>query len=232
MKSVKSKSEKIEKSPEKIVLDVYNQNGEPAGKIELPPAIFGLKFNPDLVHQVLRAQMANSRQVSAHTKGRGEVRGGGKKPWRQKGTGRARHGSIRSPIWKGGGVTFGPTKFRNFTLKINKKMKQKALFMVLSQKRADDEIVFVDELKIGEPKTKIVASLFQVFKDKIKKDFTKGVLLVLPEKNENLLRAARNLPYFKTILADSLNVSDLLSFKYILIFQAAVELIKKTYSKI
>ena len=100
--------------------ELYNQNAEVIGEAELPDRIFGVKMNPDLVHQVLVAQMANSRQVIAHTKGRGEVRGGGKKPWRQKGTGRARHASIRSPIWKGGGVAFGPTKERNFEKKRNK----------------------------------------------------------------------------------------------------------------
>lgn len=229
MKSVKSQSEKIEKSSEKLVSDVYNQNGEPTGKMELPAGIFGVKMNPDLVHQVLRVQMANSRQVSAHTKGRGEVRGGGKKPWRQKGTGRARHGSIRSPLWKGGGVTFGPTKEKNFKLKINKKMKRQALFMVLSGKRKDDELVLVDGLQIAEPKTKLAASIFNNLKSGTKKELDKGTLVVLAKKDENFIRAARNIPYLKMLSVNSLNVVDLLSFKYLLMTKEAVGVIKEIY---
>ena len=214
-----------------MVLDVYNQNGEPVEKIELPPAIFGVKFNPDLVHQVLRVQLANSRQVSAHTKGRGEVRGGGKKPWRQKGTGRSRHGSIRSPIWKGGGATFGPTKERNFKLKINKKMKRQALFMVLSSKRNDGELVLIDDLQIAEPKTKLTALIFNNLKNKIKKDLDKGTLVVLSKKDENFIRSAGNIPYLKTAPADSLNIVDLLSFKYLLMPKEAIGVIKEIYKR-
>jgi len=125
---------------------VYNQQGEKVGQVDLPAELFGVPLNRDLVHQVVVTQMANSRQVLAHTKDRSEVRGGGAKPWRQKGTGRARHGSIRSPIWVGGGVAFGPTKERVFAKKINKKMKRQALFMVLSSKVKDKEIVLLDKI--------------------------------------------------------------------------------------
>ena len=121
-----------------INIDIYNQKGEKTGKIDIPESIFSLEPNIDLIHQVYVAQQANSRIAIAHTKTRGEVRGGGKKPWKQKGTGRARHGSIRSPIWKGGGVTFGPRSDRNFSKAINKKQRQKALFMVLSSKVNDN----------------------------------------------------------------------------------------------
>ena len=120
-------------------IDLYNAGGSIIGKADLPEKMFGQKWNPDLVHQVLAAQESNARKPLAHAKGRGEVRGGGKKPWRQKGTGRARHGSIRSPLWKGGGVTHGPTKERNFEKKINKKMRRAALFSILSRKTKEQE---------------------------------------------------------------------------------------------
>lgn len=209
--------------------DVYNQKGEKTGTIDLPAGIFNVEINPDLIRQVLAAQMANSRQISAHTKGRGEVRGGGKKPWRQKGTGRARHGSIRSPIWKGGGVTFGPTKEKNYKLKINKKMKRQALFMALTSKKNDDELILVDDLRVDEPKTKLVASIFNNLKNGTKKNLDKGTLVVLAKKDENFIRAVKNIPYLKTAPADSLNVVDLLSFKYLLMPEEAVGVIKEIY---
>jgi len=137
-----------------IKAKIYNQQAEVVEEMELNPKIFDVPTNSALIHQALVAQMANMRQVLAHTKGRGEVRGGGRKPWRQKGTGRARHGSIRSPIWRGGGVTFGPTKDRNFKKDINKKMKRKALLMALSDKASNKKLVILDKLAIGEFKTK------------------------------------------------------------------------------
>ena len=127
-----------------MLMDVLNKQNEKAGTIDLPEKIFGVKWNPSLVHQVLMVQLANRRESIAHTKGRGEVRGGGKKPWKQKGTGRARHGSSRSPIWKGGGVTFGPTKEKKYARKINKKMNRSAIFSVLSRKMEDKEIKIID----------------------------------------------------------------------------------------
>lgn len=133
---------------------IYNQTGKEAGKVKLPEGIFGLPWNADLVHQVVVSMRSNDREAIAHTKTRGEVRGGGKKPWKQKGTGRARHGSTRSPIWVGGGVAHGPRNDKNFTRKINKKMKAKALFTILSQKMRDGEILFVDSLSFSEPKAK------------------------------------------------------------------------------
>jgi len=140
-------------------VSVYDQQGKEIGTTLLPKEIFDVKLNPDLVHQVATSQMANRRQVIAHTKDRGEVRGGGKKPWRQKGTGRARHGSIRSPLWKGGGVTFGPTKERNFKKIIPKKMKRKALFMVLSAKAKENLLIILDTLKLPLPKTKVISQI-------------------------------------------------------------------------
>ena len=208
---------------------VYNQEGKEVGKAELPTEIFNVPMNKDLVHQVVVAQMANARQVLAHTKDRSEKRGGGAKPWRQKGTGRARHGSIRSPIWRGGGVTFGPTKERVFAKKINKKMKRQALLIVLSSKVKDKEMVLLDKLELAQAKTKQVMEVFNNLKTKIKKDLTKGTLIVLPKSDQKIIRAIKNIPKIKTIRADSLNVSDVLSYRYLLMPQEAIEVIKKTY---
>ncbi len=133
---------------------VYNQKGKENGTVELPAAVFDVAWNGDLVHQIVHAMRANARPPVAHTKDRGDAAGGGKKPWRQKGTGRARHGSIRSPIWRGGGVTFGPLNERNYKKKINKKMRAGALYAVLSEKYRRGELLFVDKFEFGEMKTK------------------------------------------------------------------------------
>ncbi|MBU1177223.1 50S ribosomal protein L4 [Patescibacteria group bacterium] len=210
---------------------IYNQKGEEIKTVELPADIFGLELNKDLVHQVVVTQMANARKVIAHTKDRSERRGGGRKPWRQKGTGRARHGSIRSPIWRGGGISFGPTKERVFTKKINKKMKQKALFMALSSKVKDKEMVLLDKLEIKEVKTKSMTSILNNLKDKLKKDLTKSVLIVLPKTDLKVIRANNNIAKTKTIRADSLNVLDVLNYKYLLMVQDSIDVIKKTYTK-
>src|SRR3989338_11110629 len=142
---------------------LYNQKAENIGKVDLPDKIFNLAMNNDLVHQVVTSQASNKRQVIAHAKGRGEVRGGGKKPWKQKGTGRARHASIRSPIWRSGGVTGGPTKERNFKKDINKKMMQKALKVALSSKARDGQLFILDALTIEKPKTKEMAVVMKKF---------------------------------------------------------------------
>jgi large subunit ribosomal protein L4 len=210
---------------------VYNQEGKEVGQAELPAEIFDVAINEDLIHQAVVTQMANVRKVIAHTKDRSEVRGGGRKPWRQKGTGRARHGSIRSPIWRGGGVTFGPTKERVFAKKINKKMKRKALLMVLSSKVKDKEMVLLDKLELAEAKTKQMAEIINSLKTKIKKDLDKGTLIVLSKTDQKITRAVRNIPKIKTIRADSLNVLDVLSHRYLLMPQGAIEVIKETYLK-
>lgn len=213
-----------------ISAPVYNQEGKETEKLQLPEEIFGLKINKDLVAQAYSVQLANSRQSYAHTKDRSEVRGGGKKPWRQKGTGRSRHGSIRSPLWAGGGVTFGPRNEKNFSKKINKQMKKQALFMVLSGKLKDKEIVFVDQIKIAEPKTKFMAEIFDNLK-KVDEKLGKGTLLVLPKKDEMIVRASRNIKGLGTIGAGSLNIVDLLSKKFLIMPKEAVSEIKKIYSK-
>lgn len=210
---------------------IYNQEGKEIEKVELPAEVFGLEMNEDLIFQVINAQRANAREVIAHTKDRSEVSGGGRKPWRQKGTGRARHGSNRSPIWRGGGVTFGPTKEKVFTQKINKKMKQKALFIALSSKVQDKEIVLLDKLELVEVKTKKVAEILNKLGAKIKKDLTKSVLIVLPTANKEVVRAARNIPKIKSIKADSLNVYDILSHHYLLMLKGSIKVIQEFYTK-
>ncbi|MBL7053088.1 MAG: 50S ribosomal protein L4 [Candidatus Portnoybacteria bacterium] len=212
-------------------ISIYNQKGEEIEKTDLPVKIFGLEINKDLVHQVVVAQMANARKVIAHTKDRSEVRGGGRKPWKQKGTGRARHGSIRSPIWRGGGITFGPTKERVFTKKINKKMKTKALFMTLSSKVKDNQLILLDKIELAEAKTKQMTEVIKDLKNKVKKDLDKSILIVLPSSNQDIVRASKNIPKVKIIRADSLNVLDVLTYKYLLVLQGSIKVIEKTYLK-
>ncbi len=210
---------------------IYNQKGEEISKTDLPEDIFGLELNSDLVHQAVVAQAANARKVIAHTKDRSEVRGGGRKPWRQKGTGRARHGSSRSPIWRGGGITFGPTKERNFSKKINKKMKRKALFMSLSSKLRDKELILIDSFKLNEVKTKEMSQVLNNLSKKIEKDLKKGVLIISPKSDQNIIRASKNIPKTKISRADSLNVLDVLSYKHLLILspQDTVKIIQESY---
>ncbi|MFH0803894.1 MAG: 50S ribosomal protein L4 [Candidatus Tagabacteria bacterium] len=206
---------------------VYNQEGKETGKIKLPAEIFGLAWNPDLVHQIMIAMQANQRKGTAHAKTRAEVRGGGRKPWRQKGTGRARHGSIRSPIWRGGGVTFGPTKEKIYTQKINKKMKQKALLVALSQKARDNEILILDDLKLKAPKTKEAAAILKNL-SKIK-GFEKlagkknTALILTKDKNEQLKRGFRNLPGVLFNEARNLNLLDALTYKYLIFPKEALK---------
>ena len=212
-----------------MLTKTYNQIGEELAQTRLPSEIFDVKMDTDLVHQVAVAQMSNRRQVSAHTKDRGEVRGGGKKPWRQKGTGRARHGSIRSPIWRGGGVTHGPRKEKIYARGINKKMRRKALLMVLSGKARDNELILLNDLKLEQPKTKLMANIVKSLQLKVKSDLGKGALIALPSNDKNIVRATRNIPKFETIGANSLNVADLLKYRYLIMPKGAVEVIEKTF---
>ncbi|MFH1938230.1 MAG: 50S ribosomal protein L4 [Patescibacteria group bacterium] len=212
-------------------ISIYNQKGEEIEKADLPAKIFEVEMNKDLVHQAVVAQMSNTRKVIAHTKDRSERRGGGRKPWRQKGTGRARHGSIRSPIWRGGGVTFGPTKEKVYTKKINKKMKTKALFMVLSSKVKDKQLILLDKIELTEAKTKQMVEVIKNLKNKVKKDLDKSILIVLPSSNQDIVRASKNIPKVKIIRADSLNVLDVLTYKNLLVLQGSIKVIEKTYIK-
>ncbi|TAK03307.1 50S ribosomal protein L4 [Patescibacteria group bacterium] len=205
---------------------LYNQEGAKVGELALDPALFEVKANPALVHEAVVAQTANSRVVTAHTKDRGEVAGTGKKPWKQKGTGRARHGSRRSPIWVGGGVTFGPTSERNFSVKMNRAARRKALAMVLSDKVAGERLVAVDSLALPEAKTKRVA--FMLAKLPLAGSKT---LIVVEAENRGVARAAKNLPRVSTISVGSLNVVDLLSHETIVASKAALEALVKTYKR-
>ena len=204
---------------------LYNQKAENIGKVDLPDQIFGLKMNADLLHQVVTSQMSNKRQVLAHAKGRGEVRGGGKKPWKQKGTGRARHGSIRSPIWKGGGATFGPTKERNFNKKLNRKMVRKALFVALSSKARDKQLLVVDGIKLQNPKTKEMAVLFKNFLGMFGKN--PNVLLVMPAGDDNAKRASKNLQYLSTVEAKDLNPLEVMAHKNLIFVKDSVGILEK-----
>jgi len=209
--------------------DVYNQAGEKTGQMELPQEVFEVAFNGDLVHQVVVSQMANKRQGTAHTKDRSEASGGGRKPWRQKGTGRARHGSIRSPIWRGGGVTFGPRKEKVYKKKVPKKMRRKALFMILSIKAEQKTLLILDEFKLEEAKTKLMVGLIKNLKDKVKEFEKASILIALAKKDDKIIRASRNIPKVKTIEARELNPLDLLSFKCLIMPKKSVEVIKKTF---
>ncbi len=203
---------------------VYNQKGETVGDVDLVAKLFEVEANPALIHEVVVAQQANAREAIAHAKDRSEVRGGGRKPWRQKGTGRARAGSTRSPLWKGGGVTFGPSKDRNFSKQVNKKAKRKALAMTLSDKVKAERFIVIDTLKLPELKTKAFVSVYEKLPVSGKK-----TLVVTDAEAKDTQRAARNVPKVDMIGAASLNVVDVLSHEYVLISKDAVETLTKTY---
>jgi large subunit ribosomal protein L4 len=201
---------------------IYNQKGTEAGKITLPSKVFAAKWRADLVHQVVEGMRSNKRSGTADTKDRGEVRGGGKKPWKQKGTGRARHGSSRSPIWVGGGVTHGPLAEKNYKRKITKSMRAQALFSVLSKKMKDGEILFVDSLSMADMKTK---SAVEVAKTLSKVSGWKPlatskkprVLTALFGRNEKAEKSFRNLPQLEIVFLKNLNPLDVLNHQYLLI---------------
>ena len=212
-----------------MLVDTYNQDGKKIGQTRLPSGIFGMEVNPDLVHQVVVSQIANRRKIIAHTKDRSEVSGGGRKPWRQKGTGRARHGSIRSPIWRHGGVAFGPRKEKIFKKEIPKKIKRKALFMVLSAKAKENLLILLDSLKIEKPKTRIMVEIIKNLKSKIK-NFKKGsILIITPKKEETIFKVGRNIPDVEVIESRNLNTLDLLSFRYLILPKESIKAIKETF---
>src|SRR6476469_9829240 len=182
---------------------IYNQDAESVGEVELNDKIFGVKPSLHLLAEAVRVQQANARKGLANTKTRGEVSGGGKKPWKQKGTGRARVGSTRSPIWRHGGITFGPTSDRNWSLKMNKKAKTKALFMSLSDKVTDGKLIVIDGLNMEAAKTKQFVQIMAAFDTKLN-GIGKKQLLVTPKKDLNLARASRNIQGITSTLASSL----------------------------
>ena len=201
---------------------IYNLEGKKSGTISLPENIFGINWNADLVKQVADSLFSAKRKNVAHTKDRSEVRGGGKKPWKQKGTGRARHGSIRSPIWVGGGVTGGPRNEKNFERKVSKKMRTKALYTILSRKWHDGEILFVDSMALTEPKTRLAIETLQTlsgvkgFEGMFSKK-NNAVVIALSGKNKATERAFDNLGNVEVIEARNLNPLLLLEYKYLII---------------
>lgn len=238
-----------------LKIAIYNQQGEKTGEKQLNEVVFGVKVKPEVIHEVVVGQMANLRQPLAHTKTRSEVRGGGRKPWRQKGTGRARHGSIRSPLWIGGGVTFGPRKERNYKVKINKKVRRKAIFMILSDKVADNRLILLDKIELPEAKTKKLWEILKILNEKImtkvddsgekkqkdkknkktKKEKLPKVMIVLGEKKEEfdkmILRSARNLPVVSVSRFNSLNLLDLLRVNYLICEEKTIDSIEKLFLK-
>jgi large subunit ribosomal protein L4 len=189
--ATKTTTKKKTATGESLEAPVYLTTGVAEGTVTLPVGIFNLPWNADLVHQVILAERANARANTAQVKGRGEVRGGGKKPWRQKGTGRARHGSSRSPIWRGGGITHGPTTERNYKQKVNKKMRAKALFTLLSQKYRDGELLFVKSMALKEAKTKNAATVVKSLAgikgyEGLNRSKKTTALLALPNNESNI----------------------------------------------
>ncbi|MDN5346949.1 MAG: large subunit ribosomal protein [Clostridia bacterium] len=199
---------------------LYNIHGIRVGEIALSDRIFGAEINRALLHEVVTNFLANRRQGTASTKTRGEVRGGGRKPWRQKGTGRARAGSIRSPIWRGGGIVFGP-KPRDYGYRLPKKMRRSALCSALSAKAKNDQIIVLDELKLGEPRTKNLLAILDALRA------GDSALLVTKEPETNLVLASRNLPEVKSLPAQDLNVYDLLRYDKLVLTKEAVSRIEE-----
>ena len=205
----------------KIQKEIYDQKGAKAGTIDLSAKVFGAKWRADLVHQVVEGMRSNKRAGTADTKDRGEVRGGGRKPWKQKGTGRARHGSSRSPIWVGGGVTHGPLAEKNYKRKISKKMRAQALFSVLSKKLKDDEIVFVNTLEMSKINTKtgisVINSLAKAGNLKNINTKKPKILIALNERNEKSEKSFRNISSLDLIFLKNMNPLDVLNHKYLII---------------
>jgi large subunit ribosomal protein L4 len=204
---------------------VYNIKGEKVKDIELSSDVFGLPSNNELVHQVYVALDANQRTVIASTKDRSDRAGSGRKPWKQKGTGRARTGSVRNPIWRKGGVIFGPSNERNFKKKINKKVNVKAIKIVLSEKVRSGNLIVLDKIELKEKKTKEVASIF----DKLK--ITGKTLLGLSEKEKDVYVCSRNIEGVNTVSAQSLNVLDMLNSKNLILSLDSVKYLEEKYKK-
>lgn len=213
--------------------DIYNIQGKKAGSIELPESVFGVQWNDSLMHQVVTTMQANARTLVAHTKGRGDVRGGGKKPWQQKGTGRARHGSIRSPIWRGGGVTHGPRAEKVYARTLPKKMRAKALFMALSRKLKDGEVILVDSFGLTAPKTASAKNALVALSGV--KGFERltsrrnAALVATSERSEAALKSFRNIGSVTCESIINLNPVSVLKHKYLIIEnpEASLKIVEK-----
>lgn len=203
-------------------VSVFNMKGEEVGSVELSDAIFGAKINEHLVHMAVVQQLANKRQGTQKAKTRAEVRGGGRKPWRQKGTGHARQGSIRAPQWKGGGVVFAPTP-RDYSFKMNKKEKRAALKSALTSRVQEEKFIVLDELKLDEIKTKKFVEVMNNLK-------LRKALVVLAESDYNVIKSAANVPDVKTALTNTINVYDILKYNTVVTTKAALEIIEEVYA--
>ena len=203
---------------------LYDMKAKEVGTLELSDALFNVEFKESVIHQAVVTRLANERQGTKSTLTRSEVRGGGAKPWRQKGTGRARQGSIRSPQWIKGGVVFAP-KPRDFSKKMNVKAKEVALFSALSQKIRDDEVIFIDEIKVKEAKTKEMAAFLKAF------NLEKSVLLVMDNSDEMVMRASANIAKISTIAASQINTYDVVKNAKIVISKQAVQQIEEVYGE-
>ena len=201
---------------------IYNMEGKEVGTMELNDAVFGVEVNEHLVHLAVVNQLANNRQGTQKAKTRSEVSGGGKKPWRQKGTGHARQGSTRAPQWTGGGVVFAPTP-RDYTFKMNKKEKRLALKSVLTSRVQENKLIVVDELKLSEIKTKNMKAVLDALK-------VEKALIVLNENDQNVILSARNIANVKTALTNTINVFDILKYNTVVVTKAAVETIEEVYA--
>ena len=203
-------------------VSVYNMEGNEVGKMDLNDAVFGVEVNEHLVHMAVVAQLANNRQGTQKAKTRSEVSGGGRKPWRQKGTGHARQGSTRAPQWTGGGIVFAPTP-RDYTIRLNKKEKRAALKSVLTSKVQENKFIVVDELKFDEIKTKAMKNVLANLKaDK--------ALVILNDNDQNVVLSARNIEGVETALTNTINVFDLLKHNTVVVTKAAVETIEEVYA--
>ncbi len=206
----------------KVELQVFKQDGKSAGTFKAPEAIFGLNWNADLVHQVVTSMRSSARDPWAHTKSRADVRGGGKKPWKQKGTGRARHGSTRSPIWVGGGVSHGPRKDKDYSRKVNKKMKAKAVYTILSKKFRDGEVLFIDSLALSAPKTNEAVSTLAKFGSisgfkYLSERRNNAAVIAMPVIETNTKRGFQNMGNLEVIETRNLSPLNLLQYKYVVI---------------
>jgi large subunit ribosomal protein L4 len=209
-----------------IKYQIHNQEGKVVGDYELKSEIFGLNASQNLLHQAVVTQMSNERKVLADTKDRSEVSGGGKKPWKQKGTGRARVGSSRSPLWRGGGIVFGPTNDRNFKIDLNKKMGRKALFMALSNKVNNQSLALLDKLELSEFKTKAFKSMLESLTKAAwsqSEVAAKSVLIINVGNNDKAKYSARNLDNVKLINLDNINIIDLLQHERLILTVEAVK---------
>ena len=204
-------------------VDVFNIKGERVGEIELNPVIFDAEVKEHLLFDVTQMLLANRRRGTSSTKGRAEVRGGGKKPWRQKGTGRARHGSIRSPIWRGGGVVFGP-KPRSYRYQLPKKVRRAALYSALTSKLKQEQLTVLDNLPLPEPKAREIVRLMDNLQAQGK------VLLVTAEPDANVYRSSRNIPGVKSVLARQINVLDIMSYDRLILTKDAVAAVEEVFA--